>query len=140
MDGSTRKDLLHAAGVILAASVATFAAAVAITMSGPAFAAPHDYRFEVTRVASSAPALAWNAPQSIEQMAYAGRVVKVDADAGKIMIEHRPIWRLYMESMTMIFKVRDGAMLTGLTPGDKIRFKVGRAGDGFVVTWIENSN
>jgi Cu(I)/Ag(I) efflux system protein CusF len=91
--------------------------------------------------ASSAPALAWNAPQSAEPaVPYAGRVVKVDADAGKMMIEHRPIWRLYMESMTMIFRVRDGAMLTGLTPGDKIRFKVGRADDGFVVTWIENSN
>ncbi len=50
------------------------------------------------------------------------------------------IWYLYMESMTMIFKVADPAMLTGLTPGDRIRFKVDRAGDGFVVTRIENTN
>lgn len=90
--------------------------------------------------ATAAPALAWDAARSTEQVLSAGRVVKVDADAGKITIEHRPIWRLYMESMTMIFKVRDAATLTGLTPGDRIRFKVERAGDGFVVTRIENTN
>lgn len=44
-----------------------------------------------------------------------------------------------MESMTMIFKVRDPAMLTGLTPGDSIRFKVERAESGFVITRIENA-
>jgi Cu(I)/Ag(I) efflux system periplasmic protein CusF len=70
-----------------------------------------------------------------------GRVVKVDVDAGKIMIEHRPILRLHMmESMTRIFQVRDVAMLTGLTPGDRIRFKVERGESGFVITWIENAN
>ena len=90
--------------------------------------------------ASAAPALAWDAVQSTEQVLSVGRVVKVDAGAGKITIEHRPIWYLYMESMTMTFKVRDPVMLTRLTPGDRIRFKVDRAGDGFVVTRIENTN
>ncbi len=89
---------------------------------------------------SAAPALAWDAVQSTEQVLSVGRVVKVEADTGRITIEHRPIWYLYMESMTMIFKVADPAMLTGLTPGDRIRFKVDRAGDGFVVTRIENTN
>jgi Cu(I)/Ag(I) efflux system protein CusF len=95
--------------------------------------------------ASSATALAWDAEQpngrglSAEVLS-AGRVVRVDADAGKITVEHRPIWRLYMEAMTMVFKVRDATMLTGLTPGDRIRFKVERTGDGFVITRIENSN
>jgi Cu(I)/Ag(I) efflux system periplasmic protein CusF len=90
--------------------------------------------------ASAVPALAWGAAQSTEQVLSVGRVVKVEADAGRITIEHRPIWRLYMEVMTMTFKVHDPAMLTGLTPGDRIRFKVDRAGDGFVVTTIENTN
>lgn len=83
------------------------------------------------------PVLAWDAS---EQILSAGRVVKVDRDAGKIAIEHKPITHLYMEAMTMIFRVKDPAMLTGLTPGDKIRFKVERDDDGFVVTRIENSN
>ena len=53
MTRSTHKNVLHATGIILAASVATFAAAV--SMSGPAFAASPDYRFEVTQVASAGP-------------------------------------------------------------------------------------
>ncbi|MGQ0583154.1 MAG: hypothetical protein ACT4O6_14555 [Reyranella sp.] len=55
MNHSLRKDVLHATGVILAASVATFAVAVAVTMTGPAFAASQDYRFEVAQVASAGP-------------------------------------------------------------------------------------
>ncbi|MPZ31351.1 MAG: hypothetical protein GEV13_10205 [Rhodospirillales bacterium] len=53
MNYSVRKGALHATSVILAAGVATFAAAVAITASGPALAASHDYRFEVAQVASA---------------------------------------------------------------------------------------
>ena len=90
--------------------------------------------------ASAAPVLAWDAAPSTEQVLSAGRVVKVEPGAGKITIEHSPIWRLYMESMTMIFKVQEAAMLTGLTPGARIRFKVERACDGFVLTRIENTN
>lgn len=55
MNYSTRKGVLKGTGAILAASAATFAAAVAITMSDPAFAAPQDYRFEVVQVASVGP-------------------------------------------------------------------------------------
>ncbi|MBN9088058.1 MAG: hypothetical protein J0J01_14205 [Reyranella sp.] len=55
MPCSARKEALHATGVVLTASVATFAAAVAITMSGPAFAAAPDYRFEVEQVAPAGP-------------------------------------------------------------------------------------
>lgn len=55
MNRSTRKDVLQTTGGILAASIATLAVAVAITMSGPAFAASQDYRFEVAQVASAGP-------------------------------------------------------------------------------------
>lgn len=90
--------------------------------------------------ASAAPVLAWDAAHPTGEALPIGRVAKVDADAGKITIEHKPIWRFYMEAMTMTFIVGDPAMLTGLTPGDRIRFKIERARDGFVVTWIENTN
>lgn len=53
MDRSTRKDLRRLTGVRLAASAAAFATAAAITMSGPAFAASPDYRFEVIQVVSA---------------------------------------------------------------------------------------
>ena len=90
--------------------------------------------------AVAVPALAWDGTLSTGHVLSAGRVVKIDIDAGTIMIEHKPIGHYYMESMTMIFRVKDPAMLTALTPGDKIRFKVEHGNDGFIVTRIENSN
>ncbi|TAJ81800.1 hypothetical protein [Reyranella sp.] len=48
MTYSLRRVLLGT-GVVLASSAATFAAAVAITMSSPAFAAGKDYRFELVQ-------------------------------------------------------------------------------------------
>jgi len=47
--------VLLGTGVVLAASAATFAAAVAMTMSGPAFAASTDYRFELMQAAPAGP-------------------------------------------------------------------------------------
>ena len=41
---------LAGTGAVLAASAASFAAAVAITMASPAFAASSDYRFELVQV------------------------------------------------------------------------------------------
>lgn len=55
MNRSTRKNILRSTGAVLAAGAATFAAAVAITLSGPAWAAPQDYRFELVQVASAGP-------------------------------------------------------------------------------------
>jgi Cu/Ag efflux protein CusF len=89
--------------------------------------------------APAAPASAMEAMRPVGEVLASGRVVKVDVEAGKITIEHRPIWRFYLEAMSRAFKVRDVTMLTGLTPGDRIRFKVERADDGLVVTWIENA-
>lgn len=52
---STRKTIFRGAGAVLAASAATFVAAVAITASGPAWAADQDYRFEAVQVAAAGP-------------------------------------------------------------------------------------
>lgn len=54
MNYAIRRRARKAAGLFLIASAATFAA-VAITMSPPAFAASADYRFEVVQVASAGP-------------------------------------------------------------------------------------
>ncbi len=69
-----------------------------------------------------------------------GRIVTIDRNARQIEIEHAPIKELYMENMIMVFKVANPNLVYGLTPGDKIRFKVERRGRSYVVTYIENSN
>ena len=52
-----------------------------------------------------------------------GVVVKIDQSAGKITLRHGEIPNLHMEAMTMVFAVRDSAMLNGLKAGDKVRFE-----------------
>ena len=78
-------------------------------------------------------------PQTTLPLA-AGRVVAVNRKTAEITVEHRPITHLYMEYMTMIFRVADRSMLAGLKPGDKVRFEGERDGKSYVIIWIENSN
>jgi Cu/Ag efflux protein CusF len=56
----------------------------------------------------------------------AGTVERIDAPRGRITIDHAPIPNLDMDSMTMVFRVPDPSVLTGLKPGDRIRFKADR--------------
>jgi Cu/Ag efflux protein CusF len=51
-----------------------------------------------------------------------GVVKKVDKGAGKVTIRHGPIENLGMPQMTMVFRVKDPAMLDRLKEGDEIRF------------------
>ena len=67
----------------------------------------------------------------------AGEVRKVDRDNQKITIKHGEIKSLDMPPMTMVFTVKDPALLEVAKPGDKVRFGVAREGGKFVVTAIE---
>lgn len=51
-----------------------------------------------------------------------GEIKKVDAAAGKLTIKHGPLENLGMGGMTMVFKVKDPAMLSQVAVGDKIDF------------------
>ncbi|MEO8008472.1 MAG: copper-binding protein [Betaproteobacteria bacterium] len=51
-----------------------------------------------------------------------GEVKKVDKEAGKVTIKHGPLENLGMPAMTMVFRVKDPAMLEQLKAGDKINF------------------
>ncbi len=69
-----------------------------------------------------------------------GRIVAVDRAAGRVTLEYRPIPELLLEGGRRVFNVEDPTSLTGLGPGDKVRFEVERNGRTFKVTRIENSN
>lgn len=51
-----------------------------------------------------------------------GEIKKIDAASGKLTIKHGPLENLGMEAMTMVFRVKDPAMLSRVTVGDKIDF------------------
>ena len=66
-----------------------------------------------------------------------GEIRKVDKDTKKITIKHGEIKNLDMPGMTMLFQVKDPAMLDMFKPGDKVKFRAEKAGGGIVVTEIQ---
>ena len=66
-----------------------------------------------------------------------GEVRKVDLENKKITIKHGVIKNLDMPGMTMVFQVKDPAMLDRVKAGDKVKFKAEKAATGIVVTEIQ---
>jgi Cu(I)/Ag(I) efflux system protein CusF len=66
-----------------------------------------------------------------------GEVRKVDLEAGKLTLKHADIKSLDMPAMTMVFVVKDKAMLDKLKTGDKVRFKVVNDAGKFTITEIQ---
>ena len=66
-----------------------------------------------------------------------GEVRKVDKDAQKITIRHGPLAKLDMPAMTMVFRVKDPALLDQVKAGDKVKFDAEKVGGAFTVTRIE---
>lgn len=64
-------------------------------------------------------------------------VRKVDKDAKKVTLKHGPIKNLDMPGMTMVFQVRDPALLDKLIAGEKIKFTAEQMQGAFVVTSVE---
>ena len=66
-----------------------------------------------------------------------GEVRKVDKEAKKITLKHGPILNLDMPAMTMVFQVKDPAMLEKVKAGDKVQFEAQKLGGAYTLTWIE---
>ena len=69
-----------------------------------------------------------------------GEVRKIDAGAGKITLKHGPAPSLGMdEAMTMVYRVKDPALLKLVKVGDKVKFEAVNADDGFTVTRLQKA-
>lgn len=68
-----------------------------------------------------------------------GEVKKIDKDAGKVTIKHGPLSNLEMPAMTMVFRVKDAAMLDQFKPGDQINFIAEKVNGALTVTKIESA-
>ena len=66
-----------------------------------------------------------------------GEVRKIDLDAGKLTLKHAEIKSLDMPGMTMVFVVKDKALLDKLKTGDKVRFKAINDAGKFTVVDIQ---
>ncbi len=66
-----------------------------------------------------------------------GTVRKVNRDSQKITIKHGPIENLGMPPMTMVFRVKDPAMLDLVKAGDNVRFSADKIGGAYTVTALQ---
>lgn len=108
----------------------TIAAAIGLAMSSVAYSTNHLQNAD----AKSAGAVIASAVGLSE-----GEVRKVDKDAGKVTIKHGPLENLGMPAMTMVFQVKDPAMLDQVKAGDKINFIAEKVGGQLTVTRVESA-
>lgn len=72
--------------------------------------------------------------------AISGEVKKIDEGAGKITLKHGPAKSLGMDDpMTMVYRVKDPAMLKQVKVGDKVTFEAEEAASGYTVTRMERA-
>lgn len=67
-----------------------------------------------------------------------GEIRKVDVDAKKITVRHGPLANLDMPAMTMVFQVKDAAMLDQVKAGDKVKFLAEKQSGAYTITHIES--
>lgn len=108
----------------------TLVAALSAPAAGFAQDAHHNHGMMQTATAATANTTAAAAMTD-------GEVKKVDKDAGKITIKHGPIQNLGMPNMTMVFRVKDPAMLEQVKPGDKVKFVAEKRNGALTVTRLE---
>ena len=104
---------------------------VSALMSGPALAQQKADDHSAHHAATPATAAA-----SSGDMAD-GEVRKIDKDAGKLTLKHGEIKNLDMPPVTMVFQVKDAALLDKVKAGDKVKFRAEKTAGGLVVTAIE---
>jgi Cu(I)/Ag(I) efflux system protein CusF len=80
-----------------------------------------------------------NAPQiaTADMPKVDGQVTKIDQSAGKMTLRHGPIKNLDMDGMTMVFRVKNPAMLTTVKVGDKVQFQADRVNGALTVIQIK---
>ncbi len=66
-----------------------------------------------------------------------GEIRQIDRGQGKISIRHGEIRSLDMPPMTMVFDAAQPSLLDGLSPGERIRFRLTVEGDRYQVTAVE---
>lgn len=66
-----------------------------------------------------------------------GEVKKVDKEAGKITLRHGELKNLGMPAMSMVFRVKDAAMLDQAKVGDKVKFAADRVNGAVTIVQLQ---
>ncbi len=78
-------------------------------------------------------------PMAMSKEMTDGEIRKVDMENKKITIKHGEIKNLDMPGMTMVFQVKDTAMLDKVKAGDKVRFTAEKERGAIVITSLESA-
>ena len=94
----------------------------------------------ISAAAAALLALALNGAVMAQDSTVIGEVRKIDESAGKITLKHGPIKNLGMDQgMTMVFRVKDPAMLKQVAVGDKVKFEAENADAGITITKMQKT-
>lgn len=99
----------------------------ALALTGQATAQPSD-------AASTSSASTSDASSELTR----GEVRKVDKEGKKLTIKHGPLKNLDMPGMTMVFQVKDEAVLDKVQVGDQVQFVAEKVDGKFTVTKVES--
>lgn len=80
-----------------------------------------------------------DAKSAADQTLTDGEIKEVNKNAGKLTIKHGQLKNLGMPAMTMVFRVKDPAMLDRLKAGDKIKFVADKIGGIYTVIQLETA-
>ena len=93
-----------------------------------------------TFAASHAPApAATSAAETSNLPMVSAEVRKVDMENKKVTLKHGEIKNLDMPGMTMVFQVKDAAILEKVKAGDKVKFTADKVNGAFTVMSIESA-
>lgn len=77
------------------------------------------------------------AAENSEMATSEAEVRKVDLSAGKITLKHGEIKNLDMPPMSMVFQVKDPALLSQVKAGDKVKFTADKINGAYTVLTLE---
>ncbi len=73
-----------------------------------------------------------------QEASLVGEVKKIDESSGSITLKHGPAPTLgFKEDVTMVYEVRDRAMLKQVKVGDTVKFDAESGDSGFTVTKLQ---
>ncbi|OAK63620.1 MULTISPECIES: copper-binding protein [Variovorax] len=116
--------------------IALLAFVAALSFAGVASAQSSKSTADMPGMNEKAPAADASAAAATSDLSE-GEIRKVDKDNKKLTIKHGPLKNLDMPGMTMVFGVRDDAMLDKVETGSKVRFQAEKIDGKIVVTKIE---
>lgn len=90
-------------------------------------------------LAGAAMTLALLGSRAFAQEWIEAEVRRIDKEGARLTLKHAEIKSMDMPAMTMVFRVRDKAMLDGLSVGDRVRVQAVREAGQFVVVELRRA-